>query len=756
MLFNLRSMDFCSCVVRPLETGINRTVMLFIIWKEGIQIVNPHRRPPKMLFFVLAAALGLLVAGCDRINLRNDPEIQTNLAVETQIAKALAEIPNSQTKADIIDGAETLEPKISLIFTGDPTEPVLSALISLLDEYQISASFFLSDTYMTQYPGISPVIAKKGYNLGLIIFPEITFYEKISDNEIVRSIKASQQTLREQTGLVQNQLIFNSDYAKDSLITIKACGIDALIYPTHTPSAGDLATKEKAAAYVEMIPMGSVVSIPIGEESATYINDSQLEPGSANPIITSIQWLIEEFLKEGVDFIDPQYIESLTTPQVDISFLPEDYDETEQAEVFTSVKNTADSVTLSFSHLGDKQTITDLLDTLGTLNIKATFFITGREVLQYRDTIALIAAKGHSIENAGYSGANTRLMSHEEVYLEIENGRLLIEEELGFSPKYYQPEGGFVNKTIREAAYYADVPIVSPNKYLQNNPNLTAEELVAQAGSHFEPGDVIAVEISSTNRINDLVRAIAAAVKKDRLTFLTVSALIDTVLKRSSLQEIEGWDRIAVNMDFDPDSAVTGKYFEKISTEEPVVFLAFYDWGNQETITAILDLLQRFDIQASFFVHGMDAEQDPLLVQKINDNGHDSCNSTYQKDTNAVALTNEELQQDLVQSYQAIAIAIGEAPKPYYLSSVLKRNKQTINTILATGIEAIIDLGSKVPTAGLSIEKVYRNLSNFENNGQIICLPLSGGETESEFLQKIIVELQGKGFEFQKLSDYIG
>ncbi len=66
------------------------------------------------------------------------------------------------------------------------------------------------------------------------------------------------------------------------------------------------------------------------------------------------------------------------------------------------------AVALSFDDLGDEQTVTDLLDTLDSLEIKATFFVTGQDVIERRNIIDRILAKGHNIANGGYSGSNIR------------------------------------------------------------------------------------------------------------------------------------------------------------------------------------------------------------------------------------------------------------------------------------------------------------------------------------------------------------
>ncbi len=412
------------------------------------------------------------------------------------------------------------------------------------------------------------------------------------------------------------------------------------------------------------------------------------------------------------------------------------------------------AVALSFDDLGDEQTVTDLLDTLDSLEIKATFFVTGQDVIERRNIIDRILAKGHNIANGGYSGSNITMMDHQEIYLEIEKGKKIIQKELGIDAELYQPENGYINNTIKESAYYADSIITTFNKSPKIDPEKSTEEIIAEMGTGFNPGDMIAIHIGSNKGLNDLTASIAAAVKNAGLDFLTLEELLNTVYSETPAKEIAGWDEISFNTDFDPNAAVTGQFFEKISTEEKVLFLAFYNWSNDETITSILDLLQRLNIKAAFFLRGSDIAQSPSMAAKIDEAGHDVCSSSY-NDTDIMTLSVEDVQSELIQSYHELIQAIGKQPKLYFFSPYLKRNKQIINIILATGFDAIILPGYNQNAKYLTIEDFYNNLENFENNGQILCLPLPDEPAEINTLTKIVESLQEKGFRLEKLSEYL-
>jgi peptidoglycan/xylan/chitin deacetylase (PgdA/CDA1 family) len=369
--------------------------------------------------------------------------------------------------------------------------------------------------------------------------------------------------------------------------------------------------------------------------------------------------------------------------------------------------------------------------------------------------INMILEKGHNLGNGGYTGSNITMMDHQEIYLEIEKGKKIIQKEFGIDVKIYQPENGYINNTIKESAYYADSIITTFNKSPKNDPEKLPEQIIAEMGNGlFNPGDIIAIHIDENKGINELIASIASAVKKAGLDFLTVDALLDTDYSETPVEEIAGWDEISINADFDPNAAVTGQFFEKIFTEDKVIFLAFYNWGNDETVTVLLDLLQRINIQAAFFLRGSDIAKNPSMAAKIDEAGHDVYSSSY-NDTDIMTQSAEDLQNELIQSYHELIQAIGKQPKLYFFSPYLKRNKQIINTILAAGFDAIILPEYDQSVKYLTIEDFYNNLENFENNGEILCLPLPDEPAEINTLTEIINSLQEKGFRLKKLSEYL-
>lgn len=72
-----------------------------------------------------------------------------------------------------------------------------------------------------------------------------------------------------------------------------------------------------------------------------------------------------------------------------------------------------------------------------------------------------------------------------------------------------------------------------------------------------------------------------------------------------------------------------GPVVRSFETQEPEVWLTIDDGPSPAHTVAILDLLERFQARATFFVIGKNAEQYPHLITEILTRGHEIANHTY-------------------------------------------------------------------------------------------------------------------------------
>src|SRR4030081_1573758 len=72
-----------------------------------------------------------------------------------------------------------------------------------------------------------------------------------------------------------------------------------------------------------------------------------------------------------------------------------------------------------------------------------------------------------------------------------------------------------------------------------------------------------------------------------------------------------------------------GPVMRSFETDKPEVWLTIDDGPSPAHTVAMLDLLDRFDARATFFVIGQPAEEHPHLITEILSRGHEIANHTY-------------------------------------------------------------------------------------------------------------------------------
>jgi len=75
--------------------------------------------------------------------------------------------------------------------------------------------------------------------------------------------------------------------------------------------------------------------------------------------------------------------------------------------------------------------------------------------------------------------------------------------------------------------------------------------------------------------------------------------------------------------------SVNGQVLKKADTDKKKIALTFDDGPSKSNTVAILNVLKEYEIRATFFVIGENAEKDPDRIRSIYDAGHEIGNHTY-------------------------------------------------------------------------------------------------------------------------------
>jgi peptidoglycan/xylan/chitin deacetylase (PgdA/CDA1 family) len=93
-----------------------------------------------------------------------------------------------------------------------------------------------------------------------------------------------------------------------------------------------------------------------------------------------------------------------------------------------------------------------LLDTLGRLKIKGTFFLIGRRVQQYPYFVQALVAGGHELANHTFHHLNLTRIPPDQIPAEIARAQEVIAAVTGRTPRYFRPPGGDYDANVLRAA----------------------------------------------------------------------------------------------------------------------------------------------------------------------------------------------------------------------------------------------------------------------------------------------------------------
>jgi len=168
-----------------------------------------------------------------------------------------------------------------------------------------------------------------------------------------------------------------------------------------------------------------------------------------------------------------------------------------------------------------------ILGILDREDVKATFFMLGKQVRRNRDLAAKVAAAGHEIGNHSLSHVYMSGASAQVALSEIENCQAEIERTTGVTPTWFRPPGGYTSPAVwhqtRESKVKLITWTVDPQDYRCSSPVVLASRVI----DSVEPGSVILLHDGGGNR-ECTVKALTTIIRelKDRgYTFVTLDEM---------------------------------------------------------------------------------------------------------------------------------------------------------------------------------------------------------------------------------------
>ena len=465
-----------------------------------------------------------------------------------------------------------------------------------------------------------------------------------------------------------------------------------------------------------------------------------------------------------------------------------------KSKIINNLYTAQPAVSYIFRGIENKSTVYKILDILDSIDAKATFFVTGKEIISYPDTLSAIISRGHSLGNGGYGENinNPSSLEYDEISYEIEMGERILKAFLGEKNnsfnKYYMPLYGDTNGCVLEAASalgYKDIimynrnPVLGRYKDLDSN---TIMETYYKNTLSLHRGDIVYFRLNYLTQLEAIeeivLKTAEKLIKVSNYDIVSIDELMTSPLvyipKSKEYEIVDSY----IKPSYDYDEATLANFIfnnyigtPSISTTETligfsseeidnidstgtidthgekVIFLTFDDWGSDIIINKLLSVLNKHNVKASFFVRvGNDkipyekGMLNPNLLRAIALQGHDIGSHTFSH--MKIDITTEEeklqLQKDLVVAYEEMERYIGdlEALKPFFRPPTLAVSKLGIQTAFDTGHKYIINgdfsiQDYKAPSLEFLVETLKNGINIIDRDSNVT------KDTPDEYIRKI-------------------
>ncbi len=134
---------------------------------------------------------------------------------------------------------------------------------------------------------------------------------------------------------------------------------------------------------------------------------------------------------------------------------------------------------------------TRIIDILRAKDVRATFFVVGREIEKYPDVLKAEAAAGSEVDNHSYSHPQLSVETVLDLSNEINRTNEIIFGITGRRPAFFRPPKGLLNDNVFAAADAAGMDVVFWSASLERDASVDAKVNVTRLAAEIKPGSII-------------------------------------------------------------------------------------------------------------------------------------------------------------------------------------------------------------------------------------------------------------------------
>lgn len=196
--------------------------------------------------------------------------------------------------------------------------------------------------------------------------------------------------------------------------------------------------------------------------------------------------------------------------------------------------------------------------------------------------------------------------------------------------------------------------------------------------------------------------------------------------------------------------------YKSVSASDKVAALSFDDGPHKTQTDAVLDVLKKHNIKATFFVIGKNAIENPEVLRRIADEGHEIGNHTYSHSLKK-KVSEKVIEEEITKNEETILelcelqTRLLRPPGGRVDSNLLKIAERLDYKIILWDVDTR-------DWAHTPADRIVENVLKNTQNGSIILFHdyVFGNSDTAIALDIVITELTKKGFKFVTVGELIG
>lgn len=734
---------------------------------------------------VLVIILGIIVLNKKSNFTENDAKDYIIYDSDKAIKDALSEIKTTSKKSNILSDVNTSENVISLNFVGLSTPETNDKLVNILEKYNTKSTFFIPGILAAEDTDIFEKLIEGNHKVGSNGLLGENKMEEYTEEELVDSFIRTNEIIQKWTNRNESILLYcnSTSYTDKVLKAAYVSGNEDVVKSKYILNYRSFKSYEETLAYISKIPKGSMITVKLAGEldDTEYKKDEKPAEDMQGTIVENpledfdeeerllmvVEWIVKALNELNYNIVtcdelqqygeaddsdtsnNSSYYDSNNSKNLtsnngsqgsdnNFEYLePIDLDvyytnKAEELRVSNNGKKAStegkvytvqSSVGYSFYGVSNTTVLQDVLNKLNNQKIKATFFITEKDIRNNEKEIKEIVDNGHELQIMLVEGSGSDYLSVAKSILNIKRyiknnfnqDATLVRYpyEVQYSDEALEAISATGCKVIGQNLSVATTAVgkdgtiedVKNNIFNLGNIALHKGFIVYFRMDYYNDNTIIGnlVELIKKEKV-DPIGYVDQGVKHNGYSFAKLSELVTSEyvfnypltnseilpevlnkIKKGYLENIE-----------DPIGYISNRYIgspfakyteslpgfeedeievlDKVGrfTDDNTIFLTFDDWGSDIAINKLLYILDKYNVKATFFVRTNHIDDNPSLLRTIALAGHDIAshsdnhillsNTTDKKGVFAEITDKqaEAIQEDVILSYKKLQSIVGD------------------------------------------------------------------------------------------------